>query len=67
MDLHIGITSINSSALEVACPAPGIGEKKKFRKFLRGASELLTYWAVLLWKVLSWISILALLAKIAPP
>jgi hypothetical protein len=28
MDLHIGITiSINSSALEIACPTPGIGAK----------------------------------------
>jgi hypothetical protein len=27
MDLHIGIVSINSSTLEVACGPPGIGAK----------------------------------------
>jgi hypothetical protein len=27
MDLYIGSKSINSSALEVACPPPGIGAK----------------------------------------
>jgi hypothetical protein len=27
MDLHIGIIGLNSSALEVACPPPGIGAK----------------------------------------
>jgi hypothetical protein len=32
VDLHIGITvNINSSALKVACPAPGIGAKKAQR------------------------------------
>jgi hypothetical protein len=28
VDLHIGFRSKNSSALEVACPPPGIGAKK---------------------------------------
>jgi hypothetical protein len=28
MDLHIGVISINSSALEVVCSPPGIGAKK---------------------------------------
>jgi hypothetical protein len=28
MDLYIRIPSMNSSALEVACPPPGIGAKK---------------------------------------
>jgi hypothetical protein len=42
MDLHIGTAQRkNSSALEVACPPPGIGAKKS-RKVLRTASELLT-------------------------
>ena len=27
MDLHIGTIGINSSALKVACPPPGIGAK----------------------------------------
>jgi hypothetical protein len=27
VDLHIGNTGIDSSALEVACPPPGIGAK----------------------------------------
>jgi hypothetical protein len=28
MDLHIGTNNTNSSALQVACPPPGIGAKK---------------------------------------
>jgi hypothetical protein len=41
MDLHIGIFSMNSSTLEVACGPPGIGAKT-IRKVLERASELLT-------------------------
>ena len=53
VDLHIGTTlGINSAALEVACPPPGIGAEKS-GKFLRTASEVLTSPAVLLSNVLS--------------
>jgi hypothetical protein len=48
--------STNGSALEIACPPPGIGAKLS-RKLLETASELLTLLPqVLLSKVLSWMS-----------
>jgi hypothetical protein len=46
------------SLLKVVCPTPEIGAESS-RKFLRTAIELLTAGAVLLRKVLSWISTLA--------
>jgi hypothetical protein len=54
MDFHIGTRlSINSSALEVACPAPpGIGAKK-VQESSETNLQLLTSGAVLLSKVLS--------------
>jgi hypothetical protein len=46
------------SLLKVACPTPVIGAESS-RKCLRTAVELLTAEAVLVRKVLSWISTLA--------
>jgi hypothetical protein len=55
MDLHLGITiSANSSALQVACFPPG--HRGKFRKFLQTITHPLTSEALLISKVLSWIS-----------
>ena len=49
----LGADGINSSALEVACPPPGIGAEIT-RKFLGTDSELLTALdAVLFWNVVS--------------
>jgi hypothetical protein len=59
VDLDICTCSINSSALEVACPPPEIGATK----ILRTTSEILTFSAselLLVWKVVSWISTFAL-------
>jgi hypothetical protein len=53
VDLHIGTTiSKNSTALEVACPPPGIGAKKVQESF-ENTSLLLTEDTVLLSNVLS--------------
>jgi hypothetical protein len=53
MDLHIGTVERNSTALEVACPPPGIGAKKGQKSYLRPILELLTVNAVLISNVLS--------------
>jgi hypothetical protein len=63
----LGAFGINRAALEVACPPPEIGAKK-FQGSFENTSLLLTEEAVLLSKVLSWISTLAPVPTlIAPP
>jgi hypothetical protein len=73
MDVHIVPESINSSALEVACPPPGI-EAKKVQDISETDLELLTLFPELLWNMVPWISTVnnptsykVLLAYIAPP
>jgi hypothetical protein len=55
INLEITIKDRNSSTLKVPCDAPGIGAKK-VQEISKTSLELLTTLAVLLWKVLSWIS-----------
>jgi hypothetical protein len=55
VDLDICIISINSSALQVACPPPGIGEVKS-GTFRETTTPPLTYKAVLASKVESWMA-----------
>jgi hypothetical protein len=62
LDICTTISAVaNSSALEVACPPPGIGEKKvqESSNHLGTTRVLTVVAAVLLSNVLSWISTLA--------
>ena len=54
IDLHSALVNSNSSTLEVVCPPPG--HREKFRKFLQTITHPLTYEALLLSKVESWIT-----------
>jgi hypothetical protein len=58
---NLGAAGINSSAtLEIGCSPPG--HRGKFKKFLQTTTHPLTSEALLLSKVLSWISAMALIA-----
>jgi hypothetical protein len=66
VDLYVGTTGINSTALEVACPPPGHG--RKIRKILETITPQLTLPpAVFVSKVESWMTRVPSPWKIAPP